>query len=317
MVQASVERLGPLNVMVANAGIAQVKEVLDLAEEDVERMFNVNFFGVFNCYQIAAKQFIKQGTPGKILGAASIVAFRPFALLSHYSASKWAVRGLTQAFAMEVARHNITVNGYAPGIVGTAMWDEIDEKMGEITGVAKGDTLKKYSGGILMGRVSVPEDVAKTVSFLASPDTDYMTAQSRVSNDVLKLPAPSVNGATSPPSGAVAVAIVTAVVDAVELSFAEGILVAVGYSGSATPAEDVIAAVAKDEALPTGTHNLCEIILNVKLRYAFVPFSSVKVQLLVGMKGQQQATLYTQLERIRCVSKHNYYVVCGYIAVAD
>lgn len=108
----------------------------------------------------------------------SIVAFRPFAMLSHYSASKWAVRGLTQAFAMEVARHPITVNGYAPGIVGTAMWDEIDEKMGDITGAAKGDTLKKYSGGILMGRVSVPEDVAKTVSFLASPETDYMTGRS-------------------------------------------------------------------------------------------------------------------------------------------
>ena len=64
------EVLGPLNVMVANAGIVQVKDVLDVSEEDVERMFNVNLFGVFNCYQIAAKQFIKQGTPGKILGAA-------------------------------------------------------------------------------------------------------------------------------------------------------------------------------------------------------------------------------------------------------
>ena len=81
---------------------------------------------------------------------------------------------------MEVARHNITVNAYAPGIVGTTMWDEIDEKMGEITGAAKGDTLKKYSGGILMGRVSVPEDVAKTVSFLAGPDSDYMTGQTLI-----------------------------------------------------------------------------------------------------------------------------------------
>lgn len=51
----------------------------------------------------------------------SIVAFKPFPLLSHYSASKWAVRGLTQAFAMEMAEHKITVNAYAPGIVGTGM----------------------------------------------------------------------------------------------------------------------------------------------------------------------------------------------------
>ena len=60
------------------------------------------------------------------------------------------------------------------------MWDEIDEKMGEISGAAKGDTFKKYSGGILLGRASVPEDVAKTVSFLAGPDSDYMTGQTLI-----------------------------------------------------------------------------------------------------------------------------------------
>ncbi|KAL6714772.1 hypothetical protein ACLMJK_008198 [Lecanora helva] len=180
LVQQSFDALGSLGIMVANAGIAQVKPVLELTEEDVERMINVNLYGVFNCYQIAAKQFIKQGTKGKILGAASIVAYRPFTLLSHYSASKWAVRGLTQAFAMEVASYGITCNAYAPGIVGTAMWDEIDEKMGELSGAAKGETLKKYSGNILMGRVSVPEDVADTVSFLAGRGSDYMTGQTLI-----------------------------------------------------------------------------------------------------------------------------------------
>ncbi|KAI9880012.1 MAG: hypothetical protein M1830_005931 [Pleopsidium flavum] len=180
MIQKSVDNLGPLDVMVANAGIAQVKGLLDLTEEDVRRMFDVNFFGVFNCYSSAARQFIKQKTPGKIIGAASIVAFKPFALLSHYSASKWAVRGLTQAFAMEMAPHKITVNGYAPGIVGTAMWDEIDEKLGEMQGVAKGESIKKYSSVIALGRTSVPEDVSKTVSFLAGPDSDYMTGQTLI-----------------------------------------------------------------------------------------------------------------------------------------
>ena len=81
---------------------------------------------------------------------------------------------------MEVARHGITCNAYAPGIVGTAMWDEIDEKMGQLEGAAKGDMLKKYSGAILMGRVSVPEDVAKTVSFLAGGESDYMTGQTLI-----------------------------------------------------------------------------------------------------------------------------------------
>ncbi|KAH9870903.1 hypothetical protein J1614_006475 [Plenodomus biglobosus] len=181
LVEASVSELGPLSTMVANAGIAQVKALLDLTEQDLKRMFEVNVFGVYNCYSTAAKQMISQGTGGKILGAASIVAFKPFPLLSHYSASKWAVRGLTQAFAMEMATHNITVNAYAPGIVGTAMWELIDEKLGETTGAKKGETIKKYTNDLIaLGRTSVPEDVAGTVSFLCSKDSDYMTGQTIV-----------------------------------------------------------------------------------------------------------------------------------------
>lgn len=181
LVKASVSELGPLNTMVANAGIAQVKALLDLTEQDLKRMFEVNVYGVYNCYSAAAKQMISQGGGGKLLGAASIVAFKPFPLLSHYSASKWAVRGMTQAFAMEMAEHKITVNAYAPGIVGTAMWDLIDEKLGEKTGVKKGDTIKKYVTELTaLGRTSVPEDVSNTVSYLASKDSDFMTGQTIV-----------------------------------------------------------------------------------------------------------------------------------------
>jgi NAD(P)-dependent dehydrogenase (short-subunit alcohol dehydrogenase family) len=109
------------------------------------------------------------------------VAFRPFAILSHYSASKFAVRGFTQAFAMEMAEHKITVNGYAPGIVGTAMWDLIDQELGKKNGVKKGETIKKYTKDLIaLGRTSVPTDVAKCVSYLASPDSDYMTGQTIV-----------------------------------------------------------------------------------------------------------------------------------------
>ncbi|KAJ4354161.1 uncharacterized protein N0V89_005894 [Didymosphaeria variabile] len=181
LVETSVNELGPLDTMVANAGIAQVKALLDLTEQDLKRMFEINVFGVFNCYTTAAKQMIRQGGGGKLLGAASIVAFKPFALLSHYSASKWAVRGMTQAFAMEMAEHKITVNAYAPGIVGTAMWDLIDEELGKKNGAKKGDTIKKYSGELIaLGRTSVPEDVSSTVSFLCSRDSDYMTGQTIV-----------------------------------------------------------------------------------------------------------------------------------------
>jgi meso-butanediol dehydrogenase/(S,S)-butanediol dehydrogenase/diacetyl reductase len=72
--------------------------------------------GVFLCYKEAAKVMIEQGTGGKIIGACSIVGYRPFPMLSHYSATKWGVRGLTQAAAMELAKHKITVNAFCPGM---------------------------------------------------------------------------------------------------------------------------------------------------------------------------------------------------------
>ncbi|KAL8849050.1 MAG: hypothetical protein Q9221_005949 [Calogaya cf. arnoldii] len=77
--------------------------------------------------------------------------------------------------------HGITVNAYAPGIVGTAMWDQIDEEMGKMKGVPKGETIKQYSHDLIaLGRTSVPEDVPKTVSFLTGGDSDYMTGQTVV-----------------------------------------------------------------------------------------------------------------------------------------
>ncbi|KAI8717076.1 hypothetical protein NCS52_00782000 [Fusarium sp. LHS14.1] len=181
MVAASVRELGPLNTMVANAGIAQVKPILDVTTDDLRRMFDINVFGTFNCYSVAAKQMIKQGSPGKLIGAASIAAMKSFPMLSHYSASKFAVRGFTQAFAMEMAPHKITVNAYAPGIVGTAMWDLIDEELAKVHGAKKGDMIKKHSDDLItLGRTSVPEDVSKMVSFLSGPDSDYVTGQTLV-----------------------------------------------------------------------------------------------------------------------------------------
>ncbi|MER6975372.1 acetoin reductase [Nocardioides sp. NPDC000445] len=181
-VQAMMEQvaadLGRLDVAVANAGIADVKPMLETTPEEFDHLMSINLRGVYLCYTAAAKQMIKQGSGGKIIGAASIVAYRPFPLLGPYSASKWAVRGLTQAAAMEWAQHGITVNAYCPGIVGTSMWDHIDEELAKHEGLRKGAAIAKYSELIHLGRVSVPEDVAGFVSYLAAEDSDYMTGQS-------------------------------------------------------------------------------------------------------------------------------------------
>lgn len=96
---------------------------------------------------------------------------------SVYAASKAAVRSLTQSFAMELAKDNITVNAYASGHIGTAMWERIDEDIGAINGLPKGENFESMKSTITLGRTGVPEDVSKLVSFLASEDSSYVTGQ--------------------------------------------------------------------------------------------------------------------------------------------
>lgn len=178
LVSATAEGLGSLDVMVANAGIAQTKPLLEVSPEEYDRVHSVNGRGVFLCYTEAARQMIAQETGGKIIGAGSIAAYKGFPLLGVYCSSKFAVRALTQAAAQEWAAHGITVNAYCPGIVDTTMWEEIDHDLGEINGVGKGESMKAMAAGITLGRVSTGEDVASLVSYLAGPDSDYMTGQS-------------------------------------------------------------------------------------------------------------------------------------------
>ncbi|HWM56855.1 MAG TPA: acetoin reductase [Pseudonocardia sp.] len=180
MVDQVATELGSVDVMVANAGIAQVKTLLEVTPDDLRTIFDVNVFGVVYCLQAAAEKMIAQGRGGKIINAASIAGHRGFDYLGHYSATKFAVRALTQAAAKELAQHQITVNAYCPGIVGTDMWDLIDEKLGAYLGTAKGEALANYSQLIALGRVQTPEDVAGFVSYLASQDSNYMTGQSVV-----------------------------------------------------------------------------------------------------------------------------------------
>jgi len=178
LVAETASQLGSLDVMVANAGIVITKPTLDVTPEEYDKVHAVNNRGVFLCYTEAARQMISQGHGGKIIGASSIAGHKGFGLLAAYSSSKFGVRALTQACAQEWAAHGITVNAYCPGIVDTQMWVEVDHDLGEINGVGKGESMKAMAEGITIGRVSRGEDVAAFVSYLAGPDSDYMTGQS-------------------------------------------------------------------------------------------------------------------------------------------
>ncbi|THU86545.1 acetoin dehydrogenase-like protein [Dendrothele bispora CBS 962.96] len=187
MIQTSVGTLGPLNVMVANAGIVEMRLGLELDHSEpgprgghVKRTMDINFGGVVNCNVEAAKQFVRQGKGGTILNATSVAAYRASPMQSIYCASKAAVRSVTQTFALEWGKYGITVNAYAPGIVQTPMWDHVDEELSKQNGLPKGENFKNWENGIALGRTSTPKDVAGLVAFLASEDARYITGQTIV-----------------------------------------------------------------------------------------------------------------------------------------
>ncbi|MFT3689762.1 acetoin reductase [Paenirhodobacter sp.] len=171
------KELGGFDVIINNAGIAQVKPLADVTPEDLQRILHINIGGVTWGIQAGAAKFKARGQKGKIINASSIAGHEGFAMLGVYSATKFAVRALTQAAAKEYASAGITVNAYCPGVVGTDMWVEIDERFAELTGAPKGATYEKFVEGIALGRAQTPEDVAALVTFLSSDDSDYITGQ--------------------------------------------------------------------------------------------------------------------------------------------
>lgn len=171
------KELGGFDIIVNNAGIANVQPLLEVTPEEVDRILKINVQGVLWGIQAGARKFKERKVKGKIISASSIAGHEGFAMLGIYSATKFAVRALTQAAAKELASDGITVNAYCPGVVGTDMWVEIDKRFAELTGAKVGATYKKYVDGIALGRAETPEDVAAFVSYLAGPDSDYMTGQ--------------------------------------------------------------------------------------------------------------------------------------------
>ncbi len=180
VVAGHVATYGGVDVMVANAGIAITAPLLETTDEQWQRTIDVNLRGVFNCYRAAARHMVAQGRGGRLIGAASVASHRGGKWQGAYSASKFAIRGLSQSVAQELGEHGITVNVYSPGVVDTPMWESIDRAMTTRTGAPVGSARAGMVEQIALGRLEVPEDVAAVVSFLASPAAGYMTGQSIV-----------------------------------------------------------------------------------------------------------------------------------------
>lgn len=178
MIADTVEAFGSLDVMFNNAGIIQTASYLEITEADWRRLMDVNGLGVLMGTQEAAKQMIAQGRGGKIINTASIGAKQGYPQFAHYCASKFAVVALTQAAARAFAEHKITVNCFGPGVVHTALWDQLNREFMEKGISSKPDqAINDFSTDILLGRYSTPRDIVGVTTFLASSDSDYITGQ--------------------------------------------------------------------------------------------------------------------------------------------
>ena len=181
-VDATVGAFGSINVMLNNAGINKPMMFLDVTEENWDIIMKVNALGVLIGMQEAAKAMIAQGKengPYKIINVGSILSRQAFDDVVPYSCSKHAVLAMINGGAKALVEHNITVNGYGPGVVRTELWEQLDK---DLVAIGKfeneGESMDILAENmILMKRYSYPEDVIGTASFLASPESDYMTGQ--------------------------------------------------------------------------------------------------------------------------------------------
>ena len=178
MIAHTVETFGRLDVKFNNAGVNRPMNFLDVTEDNWHFIMNVNGLGCLIGMQEAARQMIAQGSGGKIVNTASIASRQGFDNVAPYCASKWAVVSLTQSAARDLAKHDITVTGFAPGVVATEMWEQVDRDLMEIGAAERpGQAMEEFSAEILRGRVARPADITGTTTFLASRDSDYMTGQ--------------------------------------------------------------------------------------------------------------------------------------------
>jgi meso-butanediol dehydrogenase/(S,S)-butanediol dehydrogenase/diacetyl reductase len=174
-VAVAVQEFGRLDVFFNNAGMNAPKKFLDIDEENFSAIMRVNALGVLIGTQEAARQYLAQGTPGKVVNTASIAGRTGFADFAPYSASKAAVISLTQAAARALAGDGITVNAFAPGVVATPLWTKLDADLAAMGAADAG--FDSMASGILLGRPAQPEDIVPTAVFLAAPDSDYITGQ--------------------------------------------------------------------------------------------------------------------------------------------
>ena len=177
IVASTVERFGQIDILFNNAALFDMRPILDESWDVFDRLFAVNVKGMFFLMQAVAQRMVEQGHGGKIVNMSSQAGRRGEALVSHYCATKAAVLSYTQSAALALAPHKINVNGIAPGVVDTPMWDQVDALFARYENLQPGEKKRRVGEAVPLGRMGVPADLTGAALFLASADADYITAQ--------------------------------------------------------------------------------------------------------------------------------------------
>lgn len=181
-VNDTVEEFGDFNVIVNNAGIVINANIEDVTPEQYQKTFDINVGGVLWGTQAASKTLKELGHGGKIINTSSQAGIKGNPGVSVYSATKFAVRGITQSAAQELGEYDIQVNAYAPGVVATDLAKNHMKELAEKNNTPVEEIEKSFTEGVTLDKLTQPEEIANVVAFLASSDSNQITGQTIVTD---------------------------------------------------------------------------------------------------------------------------------------
>jgi NAD(P)-dependent dehydrogenase (short-subunit alcohol dehydrogenase family) len=175
LVERTKKKHGRIDILVNNAGVGpNPAPIQDLTEEEYDRVLDINLRGVFLTTRAVVPSLIDQGS-GRVINVSSIVGQSGFAMVLHYVASKFAVIGVTQSLAHELAAHGITANAVCPGIVETDLHSRVVEQFAGIQGTTVEEGWDYFRNRIPLHRFQTPRDLGEMVAFLASDRAKNIT----------------------------------------------------------------------------------------------------------------------------------------------